>query len=62
MILALRLAIEIALACHCARWSNTPHGWRCVAPLEHPRCELVIGWHLAGPGVPVCTKDCGGDS
>jgi hypothetical protein len=57
--LALRLALELLAGCHCQAWTTTPHGARCTAPLDHPRCELVDGWHNAAFGVSVCSHACG---
>ena len=56
--LALRLLLEVALSCHCLTWSTTPHGARCIAPLDHAKCELVSGWHPAAFGVAVCSRNC----
>jgi hypothetical protein len=54
--LVLRLTLEVALACHCARWVATEHGARCIEPLDHPRCELVDGWHPVSFGVDTCSR------
>jgi hypothetical protein len=57
--LAFRLIIEISIGCHCLSWTTTPHGARCTAPLDHPRCELIpIGWHPISFGVNTCSKGC----
>ena len=56
--LAIRLLLEAALGCHCLTWSTTPHGARCIAPLERPRCELVSGPHPIAFGILTCTKGC----
>lgn len=50
------LAIEVAAGCHCAIWTNTPHGPRCSAPLDYPKCELIAGWHPIAFGINTCTK------
>ena len=56
--LALRLLIEVVLGCHCLTWSTTPHGARCIAPLDHPRCELIEGSHAISFGILTCSKGC----
>ena len=56
--LALRLLLELIGQCHCSAWVTTAHGPRCIAPLDHPRCELVSGWHAAAFGVQVCSRSC----
>lgn len=54
--LAIRIALEITLGCHCDRWATTPHGARCIEPRDHPRCELVEGVHPIAFGVLTCSK------
>lgn len=56
--LVLRLLLEAALSCHCLTWSTTPHGARCIAPLDHPRCELIEGSHPIAFGILTCSKGC----
>ena len=59
IVMAGRLALEALLACHCQAWVTTPHGARCVEPLDRPRCELVpVGWHPISFGVNTCSKGC----
>ena len=56
--LIIRISLDVALACHCSSWVDTEHGWRCVAPLERPRCEIVTGWHPISFGVVTCSRAC----
>ena len=51
--------LELILGAHCSAWRMTSHGWRCVAPLDRPRIELVAGWHRALPSGEVCSVGCG---
>ena len=56
--LVLRLLLEAALSCHCLTWVTTAHGARCIAPLDHPRCELIEGSHPIAFGILTCSKGC----
>lgn len=54
------MLLELIGSCHCARWVETAGGMRCAVVVQ--RCELIDGWHLAGPFAPTCNRKCGGDS